>query len=581
MDKTGSDIIVERLQDEEVDAVFLVPGAQVDPLAMRLLEKPAPRPIIATHELSAGFMADGYARASNKPGVVLGIGACGAANMIPAAAVADIDSSPILFITGNIPSSLHGYGAFQDATANGSDDEGAFRPFVKFSETPATTAALECSLDRSFASLTTPYAAPVHLSIPFDVQIGNITGNLAPANDQHGEQQDVSSKTAGDQGEFDGADLQGVAAALALAKRPCVLVGPRFVGARASQILREFAETYTIPVATTLSNKGMLPENHPLSLGNFGFSGSRRAQETLLGSEADLILVLGADFNERDSSCWDKRLKNNGRTVVRIDPKSMASDAFQADIDCVGDAVQAVSGWLHGCEQLEPLLRTAPDRESWVVSLSQTSRTYDSPKTLATHSGVIALDHVVESLRQITPDDGIIVADAGLQRVFAGHYWQATQPGAFYSACGTAPLGWAICASIGIQIARPEQLVIAMTGDGCMCAHGMELATMVRYRLPIVVVVCNNGAYGSVYRRLRAKELTEIPVVDWVAFAQSLGAQAIRVDADTSTPLASTFEDAVGLAQRHRCPVVLDVMTPIAPENPCPGITRAALAESV
>lgn len=581
MQTSGADLVITRLLEEGNDVVFLVPGAQIDPLCQRLSEKPAPQAIVASHELSAGFMADGYARASGKIGACFGIGSCGAANMLPAAAVAAIDCSPVLFLTGNIPSDLQGCGTFQDGGRQGSDDPRVFSRFVRRSQSPGSREELSEVLSRIFETARKPFAAPVHISLPLDLQTGDVPFNrlkIAEELDTTDRQHTFRNSQATNR------DTDRIGSVLARARRPCLLVGPRFNGAEASKLIREFAELFVIPVATTLSAKGILPEHHALSLGNFGFSGSQRSLKTLLGRESDLILVLGADFNERDSCCWDNRLRANGRRIVRVDSAEFNSRRFPADIECDIDCVQLIQNWIRdGGNQLGQLHDSTQERAEWVKSLSSFSRTFLPAEEPSLADGVIPLDRVVTSLRESASPDTILTVDAGFQRIFAGHYWLAAQPGTFYSACGTAPIGWAICAAIGIQLARPDQPVIVMTGDGCMTAHGMELGTMVRYRLPIVIVVCNNGAHGSVASRLPDCDLSQLADTDWVAFARSLGATGIKVCGDTQShdSLSQVFEDATGMARQNRCPVVLDVKTPMTPALPNPEIARSVLSESV
>lgn len=571
MQTSGADLIMTQLMERGTDAVFLVPGAQIDPLCRRLSEQRAPQAIVASHELSAGFMADGYARASHQVGVCLGIGSCGAANMLPAVAVAADDCSPVLFLSGNIPSSLQRHGAFQDGWAHGSDDSSIFKSLVRQSATPESRTTLRSDLDHLLTSSMEPFGSPVHLSLSFDIQGAHDTNS-----------QSSNVPTEHFQNTRDEFRVKAIAAALANSKRPCLLVGSRFSGSDADGVLRMFADKYKIPVATTLLAKGLLSEDHELSLGNFGFSGSRRAHETLLGAGPDLILALGADFNERDSCCWDSRLRSNDRVILRVDSKETDSNAFNADIECITDCVRLIREWTQDCEQqLLPLVQSAHSRSSWIEELSNVPRTFTPVRAPIDNDDIIPLDRVVTSLREASSPDTILAVDAGFQRIFAGHYWKATQPGTFHSACGTAPIGWAICAAIGIQIARPAQSVVVLTGDGCMCAHGMELSTMVRYRLPIVVVVCNNGAHGSVSRRLPDSDLPLLPEIDWVAFANSLGATGIRVRGNSTDggSLEHVFDDAMACARKNNGPVVLDVLTPVAPAVPSPEITRSALTE--
>lgn len=574
MRTTGADLIVTRLHELGTDALFLVPGAQIDPLCKRLSEETGPQAIVASHEISAGFMADGYARASGKTGVCLGIGSCGAANMIPAASVASIDCSPVLFLSGNIPERLQGYKVFQDGWNSAGDDALMFKNLVRETASPRSVSAISTELDRVISGMIQPFAAPAHISLPVDLQLETHVGSPSPNLRIHSGVADTA---------FDFV-LDAITASLNLARRPCLLVGSRFASPDAAQILKDFAERYCLPVATTLSSKGLLPENHPLSLGVFGFGGSRRAHETLLGPEPDLLLVLGADFNERDTSCWDARLRSSDRSVFRVDPKKSLSKGFKADLDRQADCFEFLRSLTkEGRARLDLLLNSTADREPWIEWLSKTPRTFPPTTSVPNEESAIPLDRVVLTLQESASHDTILAVDAGFQRIFAGHYWQSRQPCSFFSACGTAPIGWAICAAIGIQIARPQQPVVVLTGDGCMAAHGMEIATMVRYRLPIVIVVCNNGGYGSVSRRLPECDLPLLPRIDWVAFGKSLGASGIKVQGNThpGEALTQTFAEALQSAREMMRPVVLDIRTPLVPELPETSITRSALSEAI
>ena len=578
MQESGAEIIHQRLMKAGIKAVFLVPGAQVDPLSMELAKSPQLTTVIANHELAAGFMADGYARASHKVGVCVGIGACGAANMLPAAATAAADDSAVLFLTGNIASSMNGYGAFQDAGPGGSDDSAIFRQFVRYSALPESTEALRYELDRIFNLISQPLRAPAHLSIPYDVQNQTSDGESLAGN-WH-----VLPKGLDPDAE---AGLKKIADALAISERPLLLVGPRFMSPDAHCVLRQFAETYCVPVATTLSAKGILPEIHALSLGNFGFGGSRRAQEAILRGNADTVLLLGADFNERDSLSWDSRIKSDGRQIMRVDSKCVDSLGIEVDSQVTSDSVAAVRHWLTCSDsRLGPLLKSAPERSSWTDSLLKTPHIYGAEVDSSCPDGTLPLDLVVQTLRENVPDDTILVVDAGLHRIFAGHYWKTKQPGTFFSACATVPMGWAVCASIGIQIARSDQPVVVLTGDGCMRAQGLELATMVRYRLPIVTIVCNNGAYGSVFRRVQhspcGEDLTVLPPVDWVRFATALGARAHRIDNKTKLrdSLISIFDESCNTSKAERGPFLLDVATPLHQKIPHPELLCSSLANS-
>ena len=566
--KSGAVVLLRGLKKQEVDAVFLVPGAQVDPLTQSIAASPDLKMVVSNHELASGFMADGYARASSRPGVCLGIGACGAANMLPAAATAAIDDSGVMFITGNVSGKLKGHNAFQQGWEKGSADTEAFANFVRYSATAGSGKALQQQIDKALECISQPFRTPVHVSIPYDVQGGHETG-AAPSSIELKKSGPVNAQVT---------SIEQITDTLAAAKFPILLVGPRFTGAGSHDLLRTFAETFCIPVATTLSAKGVLPENHVLSLGNFGFGGSRRAIESIIDGNSDLIVLLGADFNERDSLCWDERVKPRGRRVIRIDSKQVPTLGIDVDEYSSLDCVATVRDWVEATKnrrrnsQMAPLLQSSPPRESWVRALTQAPHTYGSSSDPG-DEGVVPLEVVVTSLRKHSTDDTNLVVDAGLHRVFAGHYWEARRPGSFFAACGTAPLGWAICASVGIQMARTDESVFVLTGDGCMRTHGTELATMVRYGLPILVVVCNNSGYASIHRRMsnfsHVDEIAALPPVDWVAFANSLGARGTRVTSETALKesIVEFFERNASSASPQG-PYVLEVATPLQQSIP-------------
>ena len=229
---------------------------------------------------------------------------------------------------------------------------------------------------------------------------------------------------------------------------------------------------------------------------------------------------------------------------------------------------------------LQPLKATATQRTAWIQSLSEIPRTYQVGGSAAPGANTIRLDHLVLALRERLPPETILVVDAGLHRLFAGHFWLSLQANCFFAACGLAPFGWAIAAAIGIKLARPRQPVVVLTGDGCLQAHGNELATMARFGLPILVVVCNNRAYGSIRRRLehdvRAAALAALPGVNWTQYAESLGCQAVRVEDLARLPQVLAPRMAT-LSQAHGVPLVLDVNTTGPMTLPAPAAAHAAI----
>jgi acetolactate synthase-1/2/3 large subunit len=418
--------------------------------------------------------------------------------------------------------------------------------------------------------------APGHLSVPYDVQEAKPVRSPCVSKPQRAPLGTEAENLA---------RLEQALVLLAQARKVVILAGGRTVLPDAAEPLRLFAEKFGIPVATTLAAKGVLPENHPLSLGNFGYAGMRRANEALLREDVELLLVLGADFNERDSLCWDHRLKSATRTLIRIDPKKTAyRHGLEADMEWHADCATVLTQFLaQAGGPLVSLLETIPVRQNWIEQLMAVPRAYPAPLSDKSEVSSVPLDQVIQELRNALPEDTNLIVDAGLQRVFAGHYWLALRPHSFFSACGLAPMGWAIGAAIGAKLARPDQPVVVVTGDGCMRTHGFEIATMARYGLPIIVVVCNNQAYGSIHRRFKshrtAAQLTLLSPVDWPQFARALGAESARAStpAELRTAVEQALQNGAARSSTPAKPWVIDVATPLTQGISNPAAAPAAI----
>ena len=313
-----------------------------------------------------------------------------------------------------------------------------------------------------------------------------------------------------------------------------MLVGAGVEHDAAAAQLRDIAERWSIPVATTLRAKGVFPEDHALSLGVFGYAGTRHATAAILGGDLDCLLVLGSGFNERDTMHWTVRECGKALMIhVNTDMDELTAN---------GDLGHVVPGSCHAfldfvlshAVDIGPALQASQAlRREWLAKIKSGPRLYDVENCHRASSPIHPAT-AIAALRQAFPRDGIVLVDSGAHRAFAGHYWVASKPRSYISATNLGPMGWAIPAAIGVQCARPEQRVAVITGDGCMQMHGIEVQTAARYRLPIVYVVINNGALGNVWLRARQygalpAELTSIPDHDWAGFARAFGAQGFTV----------------------------------------------------
>jgi acetolactate synthase-1/2/3 large subunit len=322
--------------------------------------------------------------------------------------------------------------------------------------------------------------------------------------------------------------------------------------------LKAAAERWPIPVATTLRAKGVFPEDHELSLGVFGYAGTRHATAALFDPELEFLLILGSGLNERDTMHWTLRQKSKSRRIhVNTDMWEITSHG-QADHAVPGScrAFLELLGNAPGAPAAS-LSKSAAERQSFVARVKAGPRFYDIENcqrpTKPIHPAA-----AIAALRAVFPRDGIVLVDSTAHRAFAGHYWTAYEPRTYISATNLGPMGWAIPAAVGVQCAQPKRRVAVITGDGCMHMHGLEIQTAARYRLPIIFVVLNNAALGNVWLRAHTygpvpAELTSIPDHDWAAFARALGAQGFTVD--DPAQLEATFRKALAAD----APVLIDV----------------------
>jgi acetolactate synthase-1/2/3 large subunit len=535
----GTDYILNALAEEGLSHLFMVPGGLVDPFMPALTRQDRLMPVVAAHEGGAVFMADGYARASGGFGAAIGIGGPGACNMATAVATAKTDRSPLLVMTGEVPLDMEGRGVFQDASQATLDDTTVMAPLARLSKTVASSKNLNHWFRHALTTMWSQPRGPAHLSLTHDALTGECAVDYVK----------VCSFFAGTE------PLSVAAADAALAQladdknvRVAFLAGAGVEHDAAAVRLKMLAERWSIPVATTLRAKGVFPEDHELSLGVFGYAGSRHATKAILDGDLDCLIVLGSGLNERDTMHWMLRERSKAFMIhVNIDMDELTGHgslghvvpgSCRGFLDLMDDRADVVAPTLQ---------ESQARRRQWVADIKAGPRLYDvencSRMTAPIHPAT-----AITALRRVLPRNGSVLIDSGAHRAFAGHYWTAYEPRTYISATNLGPMGWAIPAAIGVQCAHPDRRVAVITGDGCMQMHGIEVQTAARYQLPIIYLVINNGALGNVWLRARQygalpAELTSIRDHDWAGFARSLGAQGftVRDPAD----LESTFEKAL------------------------------------
>lgn len=547
----GTDFILNALAQENIDHIFMVPGGLIDPFLAALGRQRALKPIVAAQEGGAAYMADGYARASGKIGVALCIGGPGLTNTVTAMATAQTDGSPLLLISGEAATYLEGLGMFQDASSQTLDDVNTLKSLTRYSSSIDNPKNLFHLLRHAMIHLQTEPKGPVHLSIPTDCQCATIQATYQPVHHDitHA---GVLSLDAAERalGHF-ARGPKGTPP-----ERIVILAGAGAEHAACAKKLKAFAERWNIPVATTLRAKGVFPEDHPLSLGVFGYAGTHHARMAILDDQPDLLLVLGSGLNERDTMHWTLDLKPANTICVNLNTLAMGTHVCGSSV--VGD-IKTYLNWLDTRNEAisESLQATMEARRKWLARIRSQPRWQDL-ENCNSSAMPIHPARAISELHKIFPKDGIVLIDSGAHRAFAGHYWTAYNPLTYISATNLGPMGWAIPAAIGVQCAQPDKKVAVITGDGCMHMQGIEIATAARYQLPIVYVVINNGALGNVWLRAHkegpeAEQLTILPDIDWAGFSIALGGNGITV----SQP--DMLAEAYFKALKNSGPTVIDV----------------------
>ncbi len=549
--RPGTDFILHALADEGIDHLFMVPGGLVDPFLPALGRQTALTPIVAAQEGGAAYMADGYARASGNFGAALCIGGPGLSNTITAIATAQTDASPVFLMSGEVSTLIEGLGKFQDASPQTLDDVAIVKPLVRYSSSIDNPKNMPHIFKRAMLQLRTRPNGPVHLSLPNDCLVENLLVDyekIEPAliNPTPLSLTAAQSSLAHFRGASSGKPPLKIA----------ILAGSGIEHSNAAPALRQFAELWQIPVATTLRAKGVFPEDHPLSLGVFGYAGTHHSRMALLDAPLDLLIVLGSGLNERDTMHWSLQLQASATICVNLSLTSIGLHTQGSGV--VGDCGAYLAFLLERTDELRPCLQTTlAARTAWLSDIRSKPRLQDIENCASTAEPIHPA-RVVAELRRIFPRDGILLVDSGAHRAFAGHYWESYEPRTYISATNLGPMGWAIPAASGVQCAQPQRRVAVITGDGCMRMNGLEVSTAARYQLPVVFVVINNAALGNVWLRAHElgpvpDELTRLPDHDWAGFAKALGCRGETVRAPSD--LAGAFERALSGAG----PCLIDV----------------------
>ena len=468
---TGAQILWECLVREGVEVVFGYPGGAILPAYDAMLDYPI-RHILVRHEQGATHMADGYARATGKVGVAVATSGPGATNMVTGIATAQMDSSPIVCITGQVGSGLIGTDAFQET-----DITGITQPVTKHNYLVTHASEIAPAVREAFAIAKDGRPGPVLIDITKDAQLGVCEF------DWDGAAPDMESIDRSGHG-F-GADALALINA---AQRPVILAGHGIILGGGEAVVRAFAEKAQIPVAMTLLGIGAVPASHPLNLGMMGMHGEAWVNTAI--QESDLLIALGMRFDDRVTGNLKTYAPHAKKIHVDIDPAEFNKNV-KIDSAIAGDVGQVVSEWLPNVAEV--------DRSTWLAHISDMKgdAAVRDIKNLP-DDGHLYAAHVIHDIWRITGGNAIVVTDVGQHQMWEAQYYHHETPRSLITSGGLGTMGFALPAAIGAKVGKPDAEVWVVVGDGGFQMTLCELATMVQEDLDVKICVINNGYLGMV-----------------------------------------------------------------------------------
>jgi acetolactate synthase-1/2/3 large subunit len=512
---TGAEIFVKALTDLGVDVVFGYPGGAVLHIYDELFKNTKVRHLLTRHEQGAVHMADGYARASGKTGVCLVTSGPGATNTVTGIATAYMDSIPIVVFSGQVPTLMIGNDAFQEA-----DIVGITRPCTKHNYLVKEAKDLARIMKESFYIASTGRPGPVLVDIPKDV---------LTASAEYALPKEVNVRGYHPTYEGHPRQVESAVRMIREKERPVLYAGGGVILSGSSQQLVEFAHILGIPVTTTLMGMGAFPGTDPLYMGMLGMHGTYAANMAI--SHSDLIIAVGARFDDRVTGKVDEFAPHAKIIHIDIDPTSIQKNV-PVDIPIVGDLKDVLKKMIKLVKGTKEAAHLKERISPWREQVGKWAATH--PLSYKPAKGKIKPQHVVEQIYSLTKGDAIITTEVGQNQMWAAQFYKFDRPRTFLSSGGLGTMGYGFPAAIGAQVAMPGRLVIDIAGDGSIQMNVQELATAVQYRLPVKVVILNNGALGMVRQwqelffqgKYSQTCLPQIP--DFVKLAEAYGAAGFR-----------------------------------------------------
>ncbi|MFV0515737.1 MAG: acetolactate synthase 3 large subunit [Jhaorihella sp.] len=537
---TGAKMVVQALRDQGVDTVFGYPGGAVLPIYDELFQQNDIRHILVRHEQGAVHAAEGYARSTGRPGVVLVTSGPGATNAVTGITDALMDSIPIVVLTGQVPTFMIGSDAFQEA-----DTVGITRPCTKHNWLVKDTDKLASTIHEAFHVATAGRPGPVLIDIPKDVQFA--TGTYAGPREL-----DTHYRPAV---KGDTQEITELVAAMEKARRPIFYTGGGVVnsGPAASQLLRELVDATGFPITSTLMGLGAYPASGENWLGMLGMHGLYEANMAM--HDCDLMIAIGARFDDRITGRIDAFSPKSKKAHIDIDPSSI-NKVVKTDIPIVGDVAHVLEDMLKIWKSRGRKTEAEAVRK-WQEQIAGWRK--KNCLRYRSSEGTIQPQHALQRLEALTRDrDRYVCTEVGQHQMWAAQFMGFDEPGRWMTSGGLGTMGYGFPASIGVQMAHPDALVINVAGDASWLMNMQELGTAAQYRLPVKQFILNNERLGMVrqWQELlhgsRYSHSWSESLPDFVKLAEAFGAKGIYVDDPAN------LDDAIREMIEHDGPVVMD-----------------------
>ena len=531
MKLTGAQIVCESLLKEGVDVIFGLPGGAILPLYQTLPEYPQIRHILVRHEQGAAHAADGYARVTGRPGVAWATSGPGATNLVTGIATAQMDSIPMVIVTGQVARAAIGSDAFQET-----DTTGITLPITKHNYLVMHASEVAQAIKEAFHIASTGRPGPVLVDIPKDVFTEEAEFEYPDEVDLPGYRPNLEGHPA---------QIRRAVSAIDQSERPVILAGHGVIFSGAYDEVRELAEKAQIPVITTLLGISSFPDDHVLCVGMPGMHGM--AYASLAIEEADLLIALGMRFDDRITGRPSAFAVNSKKIHIDIDPSEIGKNV-KVDVPIVGDLKTVL-------QKLNKRVSPATHLD-WINRVEELKRDHPSMKIRETEK--LLPQYIIRELSRATEGEAIIVTGVGQHQMWAAQHYEFTEPRSLVTSGGSGAMGYEVPGAMGAQVGRPDRVVWSVAGDGGFQMTMAELATMVENRIPVKFAIINNNFLGMVRqwqeffyeRSYVATYYTGNP--DFVKLAEAFGMLGIRVTDKRQV------RPAIAKAMEYDGPVIVD-----------------------